>query len=993
MCTFWQRNVYRPPFAASTASSTSGEANLAHLTVLITGGNAGIGYQTVLYLARHGATVIFTSRSQERGNAAIEAMKQEAAGYHLDVKCIVLDLSNMKNLEPFAARAREALAGRKIDILILNAGIMDVPHQKTEQGHEITFAANHLGHFLLTKKLLPHIARPGRVVVLTAELFLFAKDCTPDWHTSDGSAYYRAKLGNIWFAHELQRREPGLIVPLVHPGVVNTELQQTGVVGNFMKRNLFITPEQGAWTTLYCSLADDAEGHTYYTNYAGILPTNALALLSVCWELLSSCDAHGGLAAALDGQSDGQQAYNLGLGHGAVTTSDLSYHHHAHHPQEDPDTPHLAEGEDDLLTRCKLLEAENRLLRQQVAELPNLKWQVNVLVAALDKLGGGNGSASALLSASASHHVHEHEQHEHEGHLGEDDGRGMEAVMPLQHHQMGAGLQDVGLAHHGSVIPPHLAGAADDRPMPPFLLPQGLGSPMMSPHHHSGGSAAAEHQALQHHQHPQHVHVPHPGIPARDGLCRIPNPPISPTLGKSIQGIWIEHTVGRPPDYPSVEQLIRDHGKKWKLKEYGYNSRVAEKKGVIVKRIKEFIMSGYTPDMAIAALEKEQSNSKMPLSRFIDSIRPGKGKRKVKDAGMGIVEEVVEELASPQFALWASMNGKKYTNSEEAAYRRGVFESNVAYINQENAAGRSHKLAVNAFTDLTAEEFRATHLGVRPGSNATFRARQASTPFSHANAIAPTNKNWVKEGAVTDVKNQLFCGSCWAFSTTGSVEGINYLKTGDLVPLSEQQLVDCDTSKDLGCGGGLMDYAFEYIKKNEGLDTEEDYPYWSLGTICNPLRQDRHVVTIDGFEDVPVNDESALEKAVSQQPVSVAICANDLQFYSSGVVSNCCKDLDHGVLAVGYGEEADGKPYWLVKNSWGGDWGEAGYFKLERGVATKYGTCGITQAASYPVKTHNNPENVPEVCGWLGWSECAAPTSCSCSLSLAGFVCLGWGCQ
>lgn len=353
-------------------------------------------------------------------------------------------------------------------------------------------------------------------------------------------------------------------------------------------------------------------------------------------------------------------------------------------------------------------------------------------------------------------------------------------------------------------------------------------------------------------------------------------------------------------------------------------------------------------------------------------------------------DSLVQPLGLQVFSEWMVQHGKSYSNEQEVQHRLSVFQNNVDFIRQHNAGDATHKLEVNAFADLSPEEFRSTHLGLNPGANGTFRT-PASGTFTHANAVVADEVNWVQQGAVTPVKNQLFCGSCWAFSTTGSVEGANYLKTGQLVTLSEQQLVDCDTSKDQGCGGGLMDYAFEYIKKNGGLDTETDYPYWSVGTICNSNRENRHVVTIDSYEDVPENDEAALQKAVSQQPISVAICANDLQFYSSGVVTQCCKELDHGVLAAGYGEEA-GSPYWLVKNSWGETWGENGYFRLARNVPTKYGTCGITQAASYPIKTSDNPATVPEVCGWLGLSECQSPSSCQCDFNVLGLLCLAWGC-
>ncbi|GKF54947.1 low-temperature-induced cysteine proteinase-like protein, partial [Tanacetum coccineum] len=146
-----------------------------------------------------------------------------------------------------------------------------------------------------------------------------------------------------------------------------------------------------------------------------------------------------------------------------------------------------------------------------------------------------------------------------------------------------------------------------------------------------------------------------------------------------------------------------------------------------------------------------------------------------------------------------------------------------------------------------------------------------------------------------------------------------------MIAVSEQELVDCDTSYNQGCNGGLMDYAFQFIIKNGGIDTEEDYPYTGRDGKCDATRKNAKVVSIDGYEDVPVNDESALQKAVSNQPIAVAIEAGgrEFQFYTSGIFTGSCgTDLDHGVLAVGYGSE-NGKDYWIVKNSWGAEWGES----------------------------------------------------------------------
>lgn len=213
---------------------------------------------------------------------------------------------------------------------------------------------------------------------------------------------------------------------------------------------------------------------------------------------------------------------------------------------------------------------------------------------------------------------------------------------------------------------------------------------------------------------------------------------------------------------------------------------------------------------------------------------------------------------------------------------------------------------------------------------------------------APASIDWVTKGAVTPIKNQGQCGSCWSFSATGAIEGAYAVSSGTLVSLSEQELVSCDTT-DSGCGGGLMDNAFDWVKNNGGLCTEADYPYdSSTGTAstCNKSGCTAKV-TVTGHNDVAADDEDALKAAVAQQPVSVSIEADTsaFQLYESGVFTNsgCGTSLDHGVLIVGYGEEDDTN-YWKVKNSWGTTWGEDGYIRLERDV----NMCGISQMASYP---------------------------------------------
>uniref|UniRef100_A0ACD6AH47 Uncharacterized protein n=1 Tax=Avena sativa TaxID=4498 RepID=A0ACD6AH47_AVESA len=327
-----------------------------------------------------------------------------------------------------------------------------------------------------------------------------------------------------------------------------------------------------------------------------------------------------------------------------------------------------------------------------------------------------------------------------------------------------------------------------------------------------------------------------------------------------------------------------------------------------------------------------------------------------------------KDLASEE-SLWALYERwrAQHTvsrNLGEKARRFNVFKANVRLIHEFNLGDEPYKLRLNRFGDMTADEFSRAYASSRIAHHRTFRGDQIRSDdgfVMHDSAAAatslPSSVDWRAKGAVTGVKDQGQCGSCWAFSTVASVEGINAIRTGNLMSLSEQQLVDCDTS-DSGCNGGLMDNAFQYIASNGGIASEEAYPYTAQqASTCYTAPPD--VVTIDGYQDVPANNEAALQKAVAAQPVSVAIDASgsQFQFYSEGVLAGKCGTaLDHGVAVVGYGVTVDGTKYWVVKNSWGAGWGENGYIRMKRNVKSKQGLCGIAMAASYPVKTSPNPK-------------------------------------
>ncbi|KAL5544034.1 hypothetical protein UlMin_007818 [Ulmus minor] len=298
---------------------------------------------------------------------------------------------------------------------------------------------------------------------------------------------------------------------------------------------------------------------------------------------------------------------------------------------------------------------------------------------------------------------------------------------------------------------------------------------------------------------------------------------------------------------------------------------------------------------------------------------------------------------------------------DEKHKRFNVFKENLMHVHNTNQKDKPYKLKLNKFADMTNHEFTSTYAGSKVKHHRMFKgsSRGAGSFMYEKVDRVPPSVDWRKKGAVNAVKDQGHCGSCWAFSTIAAVEGINHIKTNTLVSLSEQELVDCDTAQNEGCNGGLMDYAFEFIKKKGGITTETSYPYAATDRACDASKANAPAVSIDGHENVPANDEDALLKAAAHQPVAVAIDAggSDFQFYSEGVFTGQCgTELDHGVAVVGYGAALDGTKYWTVRNSWGPEWGEEGYIRMQRDVSQKEGLCGIAMEASYPIKNSSiNP--------------------------------------
>ncbi|XP_066347005.1 cysteine proteinase 1-like [Miscanthus floridulus] len=334
-------------------------------------------------------------------------------------------------------------------------------------------------------------------------------------------------------------------------------------------------------------------------------------------------------------------------------------------------------------------------------------------------------------------------------------------------------------------------------------------------------------------------------------------------------------------------------------------------------------------------------------------------------------DDELELNAEAHFASFVWRFGKTYRDDEERAHRMSVFKANLLLARRHQRLDPTAVHGVTKFSDLTPAEFRRQFLGLRRRSSR--RDLLTGSGSAHEAPILPTDGlptdfDWREQGAVGPVKDQGSCGSCWSFSTSGALEGAHYLATGKLEVLSEQQMVDCDhecdpsepRSCDSGCNGGLMTTAFSYLQKVGGLEREKDYPYNGRDSTCK-FDKSKIVAQVNNFSVVSVNEDQIAANLVKHGPLAIGINAVFMQTYIGGVSCPyiCGRHLDHGVLLVGYGSAGYApirfkeKPYWIIKNSWGENWGENGYYKICRGPHVQ-NKCGVDSMVSTVTAIHSS---------------------------------------
>jgi C1A family cysteine protease len=309
--------------------------------------------------------------------------------------------------------------------------------------------------------------------------------------------------------------------------------------------------------------------------------------------------------------------------------------------------------------------------------------------------------------------------------------------------------------------------------------------------------------------------------------------------------------------------------------------------------------------------------------------------------------EPVEQEIQDAFKKWKEGRKRLYNNGKEEDNRLRIFADNYKMVKKMQSENRTYEVELNKFADMSTEEFASTYLGTRPP---TMRSNNEQL-LEATTATLPASVDWRTRNAVTPIKNQGSCGSCWSFSAIGALESLYAIKYGILKSFSEQQLVDCSGSYGTyACNGGIMTAAFKYTR-DYGVELGSVYPYTGAKGTCK-FDKTKVVFKNTAWVSVTPNNNVQLAAAVATRPVSAAVQADAsvFQFYKGGIIDGtaCGTSLNHGIIIVGYGSE-NGKDFWIIRNSWGTSWGEAGYVRIAKSSSTNSaGVCGIAMMASYP---------------------------------------------
>ena len=313
---------------------------------------------------------------------------------------------------------------------------------------------------------------------------------------------------------------------------------------------------------------------------------------------------------------------------------------------------------------------------------------------------------------------------------------------------------------------------------------------------------------------------------------------------------------------------------------------------------------------------------------------------------ISLVSTIKDEQAFQKFQRFVQKYNKHYDSLEEYMKRFEIFKSHLFSLQSKNEIPSHHKMGITKFSDLTEEEFRKQYLGLKVNKSKFVNLKKVNLKN---NLNLPESFDWVTEKNVLGTpKNQYSCGSCWAFSVVGHLEALYFLKYGEHKTFSEQQLVDCDSYDD-GCDGGEFLPAYKWIKENGGLESDSDYPYEAKDQTCSQDKS-KNIVNIIDYQLLETTDEEIIKQYLYEKgPLAIGINAYPLNWYAYGVIDwgndNCAHDdINHAVVLVGYGhDDSEGLDFWRIRNSWGADWGEKGYFRVSRGK----GTCGVNQHVSF----------------------------------------------